>query len=132
MPTGTIIKLVHLSQQTYQATSQLISSHNDKGYGTIRVEGVGDVYFSHDAVPGRRGFDDLRWGQSVEFTLDSDSQTCAKFVNATTAPANGYGPTVGSEESDGTRIRHVVRTHRRPYQPPSITEHPLDGYPRGK
>jgi hypothetical protein len=35
MPTGMIHKLVHLSQQTYQPHSKLISGHNDKGYGTI-------------------------------------------------------------------------------------------------
>jgi cold shock CspA family protein len=132
MPIGTINKLVHLSQQTYQPTSRLIASHNDKGYGTIRDESGRDVYFSHDAVPGRHGFDDLRRGQSVEYTLDSDSHSSAKLVNATTTPANGNGPTVENADRDETRFRHVVRTYRRPIQTSSIAEHPLDGYPRGK
>jgi cold shock CspA family protein len=132
MNTGKIIKLVHLSQQTYQPTSRLIPSHNDKGYGTIRDESGRDIYFSHDAVPGRHGFDDLRRGQSVEFTLDSDSQSSIKSVSATTDSANGHGPRVKVAKQDATHFRHVVRTYRRPFQPPSITEHPLDGYPRGK
>jgi cold shock CspA family protein len=129
MSTGKIIKLVHLSQQTYQPTSRLIASHNDKGYGTIRDDGGRDVYFSHDAVPGRHGFDDLRRGQSVEFTLDSDSQSSAKLVNATTDPANGHSPWMEVADGDGTSFRHIVRTYRRSIRTPSIADHPLDGYP---
>ena len=59
MPIGMIHKLVHLSQQTYQPNSKLIPGHNDKGYGTIDDGGGREVYFSHDAVPGIHGFDDL-------------------------------------------------------------------------
>ena len=33
-----INKLVYLSQQTYQPNAKLISSHNDKGYGTLDDE----------------------------------------------------------------------------------------------
>jgi cold shock CspA family protein len=82
MPTGKIIKLVHLSQQTYQPTSRLIASHNDKGYGTILGEDGRELYFSHDAVPTRRGFDDLHQGQSVEYSVDPTSRSCASSVNA--------------------------------------------------
>jgi cold shock CspA family protein len=72
MPIGTINKLVHLSQQTYQPNSRLISGHNDKGYGTINDDLGREVYFLHDAVPGIHGFDDLCRGQSVEYTLEDD------------------------------------------------------------
>jgi len=129
---GRVIKLVHLSQQTYQPTSRLISGHNDKGYGTIRAVCGRDVYFSHDAVPGRHGFDDLRPGQSVDFTLESDSQSSAKLVTASATPADGRDPTVTNEFCDGIHFRHIVRTYRRPLQTSSITHHALDGYPRGK
>jgi cold shock CspA family protein len=131
MPVGTIVNLVHLSQQTYQPTSRLIPSHNDKGYGTIRSEGDREIYFAHDAVPGRHGFDDLRRGQSVEFTLEIGSQFIANSVNATTTAADGHNPTVRTADKGGMRFRHIVRTYRRPFQPPCCAHHPLDGYPRG-
>ena len=85
MPIGTISKLVHLSQQTYQPNSKLIPSHNDKGYGMLHDERGREVYFSHDAVPGSRGFDDLRRGQAVEYTLDGSPYLRANFVSETTA-----------------------------------------------
>jgi cold shock CspA family protein len=129
---GKIHTLVHLSQQTYQPNSRLVPGHNDKGYGTIRVESGREVYFSHEAVPDRHGFDDLRRGQSVEYTLDRESKSSATLVKATTVPANGHTPRVEVVEGNVTRFRQVVRTYRRPFQRPSITEHPLDGYPRGK
>ncbi len=132
MPTGKIIKLVHLSQQTNQPTSRLIPRHNDTGYGTIRDEDGHEVYFSHDAVPGRHGFDDLRRGQSVEYTLDSESNASAQLVDATNDPANCQIPTPDVDEGDETRFGHVARTFQRPTQPTAITYHPLDGYSRGK
>jgi cold shock CspA family protein len=85
MPTGMIHKLVHLSQQTYQPNSKLIPGQNDKGYGTIDDGAGREVYFSHDAVPGIRGFDDLRRGQAVEYTLEDGPYLRAKLVSETTA-----------------------------------------------
>jgi cold shock CspA family protein len=81
MPIGKINKLVHLSQQTYQPNSKLIPGHNDKGYGTIDDEVGREVYFLHDAVPGIRGFDDLRRGQTVEYTLENGPYLRASSVS---------------------------------------------------
>lgn len=95
MAIGMINKLVHLSQQTYQPNSKLIPSHNDKGYGTLNDEHGREIYFAHDAVPGIRGFDDLCRGQTVEYTLEDNSDLRASFVSETTAvPTNGQRPTV--------------------------------------
>jgi cold shock CspA family protein len=92
---GKINKLVHLSQQTYQPNSKLVPSHNDKGYGTLNDEYGREIYFAHDAVPGIRGFDDLRRGQSVEYTLEDNSDVRASFVSETTvAQATMKAPVV--------------------------------------
>jgi cold shock CspA family protein len=80
---GRINKLVHLSQQTYQPNAKLIPSHNDKGYGTLDDEHGQEIYFAHDAVPGIHGFDDLRRGQTVEYTLEDSPHLRASFVNET-------------------------------------------------
>jgi cold shock CspA family protein len=89
MPFGLIHRLVHLSQQTYQPNSRLVRDHNDKGYGTTDNGSGREVYFSHDAVPGRHGFDDLRRGQTVEYTLESGEHPAADFVSAAPpVPAN--------------------------------------------
>ena len=95
MAIGTINKLVHLSQQTYQPNSRLVPGHNDKGYGTIDDERGREIYFSHDAVPGIRGFDDLRRGQTVEYTLEDSPHLRANFVSETKEiQANGKTPSV--------------------------------------
>jgi cold shock CspA family protein len=70
MPTGKIIKLVHLSQQTYQPNTRLVPDRNDKGYGTIEDDDGRESYFSHELVAGRHGFDNLRRGQRLEYTLE--------------------------------------------------------------
>ena len=94
MPIGKINKLVHLSQQTYQPNSKLVPGHNDHGYGTIDDTNGREVYFSHDAVPGSRGFDDLRRGQTVEFKLETGPYLRANFVSETMeAQANTRVPT---------------------------------------
>jgi cold shock CspA family protein len=85
MPIGMINKLVHLSQQTYQPNSRLIPGHNDKGYGTIHDDIGREVYFLHDAVPGIHGFDDLRRGQTVEYTLEVGAHLRAIVVTESTA-----------------------------------------------
>ncbi len=71
MPTGTIKRLVHLSQGTHLPNARLLPNHNDKGYGFIEGAEGRDVYFSHDVVDSRYGFDDLRRGQQVEYALEA-------------------------------------------------------------
>lgn len=90
---GKIHKLVHLSQQTFQPNSRLVPGHNDKGYGTIDNGSGGEVYFLHDAVPGIHGFDDLRRGQTVEYTLESGENFRANFVSETTIQTISPSPT---------------------------------------
>ncbi len=96
MPIGKINKLVHLSQQTYQPNSKLIPGHNDKGYGTIDDDAGREVYFSHDAVPGSRGFDDLRRGQTVEYSLENSEYHRANVVKPT--PIVPQRPTLSTSE----------------------------------
>jgi len=71
MPTGKLIKLVHLSQQRCIANTRLVPDHNDKGYGIIEDADGREVYFSHEVVENRFGFDDLRKGQQLEYTLEN-------------------------------------------------------------
>lgn len=70
MPIGKIKRLVHLSQATYAPNTRLVPGHNDKGYGIIEDEAGREVYFPHDMVAGLHGFDDLRRGQQLEYTLE--------------------------------------------------------------
>jgi cold shock CspA family protein len=70
MTTGKLIKLVHLSQQRFTPNTRLVPDHNDKGYGIIEDEHGREVYFSHEAVESRNGFDNLHQGQQVDYTLD--------------------------------------------------------------
>ncbi|HEV3004131.1 MAG TPA: cold shock domain-containing protein [Pirellulales bacterium] len=53
MPQGTIKKLVA-----------------DKGFGFIKAQEGGDVFFHHSTVADR-GFDNLSEGQRVEYTVES-------------------------------------------------------------
>jgi len=71
MPTGKIIKLVHLSQQRFMPNTRLVPDRNDKGYGIIEDTDGHEVYFSHDVVENRHGFDDLRKGQQLEYALEN-------------------------------------------------------------
>lgn len=85
MPTGKLVKLIHLSQQTYVPNTRLVPDHNDKGYGIIEGEDGREVYFSHEIVDSRHGFDDLRQGQQLEYALEK-----APYLRATSvrvAPA---------------------------------------------
>lgn len=70
MPTGKLIRLVHLSQQRCVLNTRLVPDHNDKGYGVIEDSDGREVYFSHEVVENRFGFDDLRQGQQLEYTLE--------------------------------------------------------------
>ena len=70
MPTGKLIRLVHLSQQRCVLNTRLVPDHNDKGYGIIKDAEGREVFFSHDVVANQFGFDDLRTGQQLEYTLE--------------------------------------------------------------
>ena len=70
MLVGKLVKLVHLSQQTYLANAQLVKDRNEKGYGVIEDSEGREVYFPHEVVESRFGFDDLRLGQELEYTLE--------------------------------------------------------------
>ena len=76
---GKITKLVHLSQQTHVPSTRLVAGRNDKGYGIIEGDDGREVYFSHEIIAGLHGFDDLRRGQRLEYTLDEP------FLRAATA-----------------------------------------------
>jgi cold shock CspA family protein len=76
---GKITKLVHLCQQTHVPSTRLVAGRNDKGYGLLEGADGGEVYFSHEIIAGLHGFDDLRRGQKLEYTLDEP------FLRAATA-----------------------------------------------
>ena len=93
MPTGKLIKLVHLSQQRYVPNTRLVPDHNDKGYGIIADAEGREVYFSHEVVDSRYGFDDLRQGQQLEYTLENATYLRAASVRVATAiPAHALKP----------------------------------------
>jgi len=93
MPTGKLIKLVHLSQQRCIANTRLVPDHNDKGYGIIKDADGREVYFSHEIVENRFGFDDLRKGQQLEYTLENAPYLRAASVRvAPAAPAKLLRP----------------------------------------
>jgi cold shock CspA family protein len=71
MPIGKLIKVVHLSLQRSVLSARLVPDHNDKGYGIIEDADGQEVYFSHEAVENRFGFDDLRKGQQLEYVLEN-------------------------------------------------------------
>lgn len=89
MPIGKLTKLVHLSQQRYLPSARLVHDHNDKGYGCIEDDEGREVFFSHEVVKNRFGFDDLHKGQLLEYTLENSPYLRASSVwEATTNPAN--------------------------------------------
>jgi cold shock CspA family protein len=85
MPTGKLIKLVHLSQQRCVLNTRLVPDHNDKGYGIIEDAQGRKVYFSHEAVEYQHGFDKLRQGQQLEYTLEDAPYLRAASVRTVTA-----------------------------------------------
>ena len=87
MLTGKLIKLVHLSQQRYLPNTRLVPDHNDKGYGVIEDDQGREVFFSHEVVENRFGFDDLRKGQQLEYTLENASYLRALTVRVAPAVA---------------------------------------------
>jgi len=80
MATGSIKKIVHLSQQAHLRSARLVTEHNERGYGVISAAGGADVYFPHEVVEGLRGFDELRRGQAVDYTLEDAPYLRANFV----------------------------------------------------
>ena len=80
MLTGIIKKLVHLSQQSHLPYARLVSDHNERGYGVIEDQDGRDVYFPHEAVESRDGFNDLRGGLRVEYALETAPYLRAKSV----------------------------------------------------
>ena len=68
---GKVRKLVHLSQQAQLRNAGLASGHNEHGYGVIQDAEGQEVYFPYEAVTGGYGFDDLRQGQQVWYTLEA-------------------------------------------------------------
>jgi cold shock CspA family protein len=87
MSTGKLIKLVHLAASTYAQYSRLIADRNEKGYGVIRDAEGRDIFFSHEVVVSRFGFDDLREGQQLDYTLESAPYLRANQVSAAQADA---------------------------------------------
>jgi len=87
MPTGKLTKLIHLSQQRSVLSARLVPDHNDKGYGIIESAEGQDVYFSHEIVENRFGFDDLRKGQQLEYTLENGPYLRAASVRVAPAVA---------------------------------------------
>ena len=93
MPFGKLIKLVHLSQQRFMPNTRLIPDRNDTGYGIIEDADGQEVYFSHEAVEFRNGFDNLRKGEQLEYTLENAPYLRAASVKVAKAvPAIGLGP----------------------------------------
>lgn len=90
---GKLIKLIHLSQQTFVPNTRLVPDHNDKGYGIIEDAEGREVYFSHEVVESRYGFDDLRQGQQLKYELENAPYPRASWVQVATAiPAKALKP----------------------------------------
>ena len=85
MPTGKLIKLVHLSQQRCVLSARLVTDRNDKGYGIIEDAEGREVFFPHEVVENRFGFDDLRKGQQLEYTLEDAPYLRATSVRVASA-----------------------------------------------
>jgi len=88
---GTIKKLVHLSQQTHVPSTRLVAGRNDKGYGILEDEDGREVYFSHEIIAGLRGFDNLRRGQRLEYTLEEPFLRAATASLVAAVPAHVLG-----------------------------------------
>jgi cold shock CspA family protein len=80
MAIGTLKKLVHLSQQPCMPNTRLVPDHNDKGYGIIEDAEGREIFFSHEVVHSRCGFDDLHQGQQLEYTLENSPYLRANSV----------------------------------------------------
>ncbi|MDX1947268.1 MAG: cold shock domain-containing protein [Pirellulaceae bacterium] len=95
MLTGLLTKLVHLSQQSHLLNTRLVPDNNDIGYGIIEDSAGREVFFHYEVVESRRGFDDLRLGQRLEYTLENAPYLRAASVRLAAAqPADVLGPAV--------------------------------------
>jgi cold shock CspA family protein len=92
MPLGKIKRLVHLSQQKFLPNTRLVPDHNDKGYGVIEAQDGQEVFFPHEAVESRSGFEDVRRGQVVEYTLEAAPYLRAKWVKPPVNQAHNVAP----------------------------------------
>jgi len=91
MPQGKLKKIVHLSQQSLLQNSRLVPDHNDTGYGIIEDGEGRDVYFSYEVVQSGGGFDLLRKGQELEYTLEKPPYLRASSVRIANPPT-GVNP----------------------------------------
>ena len=87
MPIGKLIKLVHLSTARFMPNTRLVPDRNDKGYGIIEDAEGHEVYFSHEVVENRFGFDNLRKGQQLEYSLEKAPVPASCFRQSSPAPA---------------------------------------------
>jgi cold shock CspA family protein len=62
-----------------------VPDHNDKGYGVIEADDGQEVFFPHEAVESRSGFEDVRQDQIVEYRLEAAPYLRANWVKP---PAN--------------------------------------------
>jgi cold shock CspA family protein len=92
MLTGILKKLVHLSQQRHLPNTRLVPDHNDKGFGIIEDAEGREVYFSHEVVENRFGFDDLREGHRLAYTLENAPYLRAASVSVANVTAEVLRP----------------------------------------
>lgn len=91
MLTGEIIQLIHFAPPAPLFGARPGPEHHDGGYGVLRDNAGREVFFAPDVVAGPQGFDDLRRGQSVEFTLD-DPFLRAASISAVGIAHSGAAP----------------------------------------
>ena len=70
MQIGKIIKLVRSSEPAQRPSTRQGPGCKDPGYGILQDDDGSEVFFSQAIVAGLHGFDDLRRGQQLEYTLD--------------------------------------------------------------
>ena len=84
MLAGKIIDLVRRSQATHRTSGQ--------SYGILQGDDGAEIYFSQSLVEGLHGFDDLRRGQRLEYTLDDPFLRAASVRSIAIGPARPMLP----------------------------------------
>ena len=79
MLAGKIIDLVCRSPATHRA--------GGLSYGILQGDDGAEIYFSQTLVEGLHGFDDLRRGQRLEYTLDDPFLRAASVRSVAAGPA---------------------------------------------
>jgi cold shock CspA family protein len=86
-----------------------VHSH-DKGYGIIEDASGQEVYLSHERVEKRRGFDDLRQGEQLEYTSTLPNLRVTKWqmisktgLGGRFKPSKSKSPTGAIKSTSGTR-----------------------------